>query len=110
MEVTINETQRRDQVTIMADLLENMQESRRLTHILYMSNMSYTQLVKYLDTMIESGFIEERKKPFRLFKTTKTGRIFMNLIRGNGIDPKDVVTDALDVKMSNEVNSTDIRV
>jgi len=73
----------------MKDLLENMQESRRLTHILYMSNMSYTQLIKYLDSMIELGFVEKHKSPFRSFKITKNGKIFMDLMRGNGVDLKD---------------------
>ena len=85
----MRETRRRDKITIMVDLLENMQESRRLTHILYMSNMSYTQLVKYLNSMMELGFVEEQKRPFRSFKIKKNGKIFVDLMRGNGVAPKD---------------------
>jgi len=72
----------------MTDLLENMQESRRLTHILYRSNMSYTQLVKYLKSMIELGFVEEQTTPFRCFKIKENGKIFMNLMKKNGADVK----------------------
>lgn len=85
MAITINENQRRDQVTIMTDLLENMQEARRLTHILYRSNMSYTQLVKYLNSMIDLGFIEEQSEPFRCFKIKENGKIFMDLMKKNGV-------------------------
>ena len=81
MALSITENGRRNQVTIMADLLENMQEPRRLTHILYMSNMSYTQLTKYLNAMIELGLAQEQKKPFRAFSTTNNGKIFMRLIK-----------------------------
>lgn len=85
MAITVNENQRRDQVTIMTDLLENMQEARRLTHILYRSNMSYTQLVKYLNSMIDLGFIEEQTEPFRCFKIKENGKIFMDLMKKNGV-------------------------
>ena len=41
---TLGVNGRRDKITIMADLLYIMQEPRRVTHILYKSNMSYVQL------------------------------------------------------------------
>lgn len=82
--ITINDNQRRDQVTIMTDLLENMQEPRRLTHILYRSNMSYTQLVKYLNSMIDLGFVEEQTEPFRAFRIKENGKIFMSLMKNTG--------------------------
>lgn len=71
---------RRDQITIMTDLLSNVKEPRRLTHILYRSNMSYSQLVKYLDSLKEFGFLEETKKPFRAFSITDDGKTFMDLV------------------------------
>lgn len=75
-------TGRRDKVTIMADLLNIMQEPRRLTHILYKSNMSYVQLVKYLDNLIEMGFAEKTKEPYRAFSITNNGKLFMDLVQG----------------------------
>ena len=48
---TLGVSSRRDKITIMADLLEIIQEPRRVTHILYKSNMSYVQLLKYLDNL-----------------------------------------------------------
>jgi len=81
---TLRETpRRRDKVAIMADLLDIMQEPRRLTHILYKSNMSYVQLVKYLDNLIEMGFTKKITEPHRAYCITINGKLFMNLIKGN---------------------------
>ena len=77
-------TGRRDKITIMADLLDVMQEPRRLTHILYKSNMSYVQLVKYLDNLIEMGLAEKKKEPFRSYTITDNGKLFRTLVKGNG--------------------------
>ena len=81
---TLGASGRRDKITIMADLLHIMQEPRRLTHILYKSNMSYVQLVKYLENLIEMGFAERRTNPHRLYSITDNGKLFMNLVVGNG--------------------------
>jgi predicted transcriptional regulator len=72
---------RRDQITIMGDLLVNTMEPKRLTHLLYGSNMSYSQLVKYLNTLIDLGLISEGKKPFRTFMITEKGKSFMSIIK-----------------------------
>jgi len=82
---TLGETTgRRDKVTIMADLLDIMQEPRRLTHILYKSNMSYVQLVKYLDNLMDMGFAEKTQEPHRAYGITTNGKLFMDLVKGNG--------------------------
>lgn len=72
---------RRDKLAIMTDLLENMLEPRRLTHILYASNMSYSQLMKYLTSMKEMGLAEEQQNPFRAFRITEEGKQFVGLIK-----------------------------
>jgi len=76
-------TRRRDKVAIMADLLDIMQEPRRLTHILYKSNMSYVQLVKYLNNLMDMGFAEKIKEPHRAYGITTNGKLFMDLIKRN---------------------------
>jgi len=81
---TLGVSGRRDKITIMVDLLEIMQEPRRLTHILYKSNMSYVQLVKYLDNLMDMGFAKKRQSPYRAFTITDNGKLFMDLVRGNG--------------------------
>jgi predicted transcriptional regulator len=81
---TLGVTGRRDKITIMGDLLDIMQEPRRLTHILYKSNMSYVQLVKYLDDLIERGLAEKKLEPFKCYTITDNGKLFMDLVNGNG--------------------------
>jgi len=73
-------TTRRDQLTIMSDLLEIVHQPQRLTHILYKSNMSYGQLSKYLDELTELGFIEIRTAPFRVFIITSKGKQFNDML------------------------------
>jgi len=73
-------TTRRDQLTIMSDLLEIIQQPRRLTHILYKSNMSYGQLSKYLDDLTELGFLEIQTQPFRSFVITLKGKQFYDML------------------------------
>jgi len=64
----------------MTDMLGIIQSPQRLTHILYRSNMSYGQLIKYLQEMKEMGMIEERKTPFRSFKITSKGKLFREML------------------------------
>ena len=71
---------RRDTLDILSDLLENIHEPKRLTHILYASNLSYTQLCKYLKTLVEMGLAQKNSKPFHSFQITVDGKYFMNLI------------------------------
>lgn len=64
----------------MTDMLGIIESPQRLTHILYKSNMSYGQLIKYLHEMKEMGMIEEQKKPFRSFKITNKGKLFRDIL------------------------------
>ena len=73
-------TTRRDQLTIMSDLLEIVKQPQRLTHILYKSNMSYGQLSKYLDDLTKLEFLEIRKQPFRCFVITPKGKQFNDML------------------------------
>ncbi len=81
---TLGVSSRRDKITIMADLLDIIQEPRRVTHILYKSNMSYVQLLKYLANLKDLGFAEEMSEPFRCYKITENGKIFKGLVSRNG--------------------------
>lgn len=71
---------RRDTLDILSDLLENMYEPRRLTHLLYASNLSYTQLTKYLKMLIEMGLSQKQSKPFHAFTVTNDGKYFLTLL------------------------------
>jgi len=71
---------RRDQVTIMSEMLGILESPQRLTHILYKSNMSYSQLIKYLHEMKKLGMVEEHKTPYRSFKITPKGKLFREML------------------------------
>jgi len=71
---------RRDTLKIISDLLENMREPKRLTHLLYASNLSYSQLIKYIKIVKEMGLVIEQKKPFTSFMVTPDGEFFMNMV------------------------------
>ena len=86
MEYSIQNAVRRDQLTIMTDLLSNIEEPRRVTHLLYKSNMSYTQLIKYLNVLVEMGLAQENRKPFHAFTVTQNGKTFYKLIKNITID------------------------
>ncbi|HLC24342.1 MAG TPA: winged helix-turn-helix domain-containing protein [Nitrosopumilaceae archaeon] len=72
--------ERRDTLAILSDLLEYMHEPRRLTHILYASNLSYSQLCKYLKMLVEMGLAQKQTKPFNSFRITHEGKYFVSLI------------------------------
>ena len=73
---------RRDQVTIMSDMLGILATPQRLTHILYRSNMSYGQLIKYIHEMKELELIKENSQPFRSFQITNKGKLFRGMLLG----------------------------
>ncbi len=70
-------------MTIMTDLLSHIEEPRRVTHLLYKSNMSYTQLIKYLNVLVELGLAKENRKPFHAYTITPNGKTFYKLIKIN---------------------------
>ena len=76
----MSKSDRRDTLMIMSDLLQGMKEPRRLTHLLYASNLSYSQLVKYLKIVKEMGLAQEQQKPYRSFMITTDGKSFMDMV------------------------------
>ena len=77
----MKKSERRDTLMIMSDLLEGMKEPRRLTHLLYATNLSYSQLVKYLKIVKEMGLAQKQNKPFQSYIITTDGKYFMDMIK-----------------------------
>ena len=80
MEITDKISGRRDELRIMTDLMGNMHQPMRSTHLLYRTNLSYSQLKKYLSSLLNMGLIEEITKPHRAFGITEKGRTFLDLV------------------------------
>jgi len=77
---SIMKTTRRDTLKIISDILENMREPRRVTHLLYASNLSYTQLIKYIKIIKEMGLVTEQQKPFQSYVITQDGEFFIQMV------------------------------
>jgi len=80
MEITDKISGRRDELRIMTDLMGNMQQPMRSTHLLYRTNLSYSQLKKYLSSLLNMGLIEEITNPHRAYSVTDRGRAFLDLV------------------------------
>ena len=72
---------RRDTLAVLFDLLANMKEPRRLTRLLYASNLSYSQFSKYLKMVKDMGLAKEQTEPFHSYTVTHDGQFFMELVR-----------------------------
>ncbi len=77
---SIMKTTRRDTLKIISDILENMREPRRVTHLLYASNLSYTQLIKYIKIIKEMGLVTQQQKPFQSYIVTEDGEFFIQMV------------------------------
>ncbi len=79
MEIQISS--RRDQLTIMVDLLEMFKQPKRLTKVFYQSNMGYNQLHKYFNELIKLKFIDECDEVIHEFIISENGRKFLELLQ-----------------------------
>jgi len=73
---------RRDQLSIIARMIEITKEGALKTQIMYRANLSYTQLKEYLDLLLEKELvaqinIEEKE----VYKITQRGRDFLQTHR-----------------------------
>ena len=81
---------RRDQMTIMTDILLSIKEPKILTHIMYATQLSYIQLKKHLEMLINLGLTADVKSRDnqRFFKLTEKGKIFIVTITKDGKNHK----------------------
>lgn len=77
----MSDSNRRDTLSILSDLLDNMQEPRRITSLLYATNLSYSQFTKYLKMVRKMGLAQVQHKPYSLYQVTSDGKFFINLVR-----------------------------
>jgi predicted transcriptional regulator len=71
---------RRSNIEVIADILRLGEAGK--TEIMYSANMSHRQLQKYLDFMVESGFLEMAvvPNPGIKYKVTKKGQRLLRSI------------------------------
>ena len=73
--------ERRDTLSVLSDMLENMKEPSRITRLLHASNLSYSQFSKYIKMIIQMGLAQEQKEPYHSFTVTNDGKFFMSMVR-----------------------------
>jgi len=71
---------RRSNIEIIADILRLGQAGK--TEIMYGANMSYCQLQKYIDLLMERGFIDRVNSESSIvtYRTTEKGHTLLKLI------------------------------
>ncbi|RLC92425.1 MAG: hypothetical protein DRI39_08320 [Chloroflexi bacterium] len=91
---------RRSNIEVIADILRLGEAGK--TEIMYSANMSYRQLQRYLQFLIERGFIEVSKNgnPVVTYKVNKMGLRLLenieNLLGMLGLGDGDGASEALD--------------
>jgi len=76
----------RSQWDIMASILRVATSADSKTHIMYKANLSYRQLDRYLDLLLEQGLlrvvaVERHSKATKVFGTTEKGVSFLEAYR-----------------------------
>ena len=66
----------RNEIEIMANVLEAMEEGAKKTHIMYQANLSYFLLCRYLDNVLDSGMAENKSG---LYSLTNKGKEFLEI-------------------------------
>jgi predicted transcriptional regulator len=75
-------TKRRDQLSIIANILDNAREGTRKTQIMYRANLSFTQLNEYITFLLDQGLIRQHKvKEKEIYIATVKGVLFAQMYK-----------------------------
>jgi len=69
----------RSSIDIIANILEVAKEGNKKTRIMYLANLSFDQLKKYLNFLIEKDLLEYDSNE-RKYKTTDKGLEFLKML------------------------------
>jgi predicted transcriptional regulator len=73
-------TKRRDQLSIIANIIDKAQEGARKTQIMYAANLSFTQLNEYITFLLDQGLIRQHKVDKKeIYIATVRGVIFAKM-------------------------------
>jgi len=65
----------RDKLDIIADILAVVKDGSKKTRIMYMANLSYTLLTRYLTEVIDNGLVKIKDK--KIYELTDKGFNFL---------------------------------
>ncbi len=79
MKTTVeNLWERRDRLNIMAEILDVATESKLKTQIMYMVNLSFSQVKEYILFLTERGFLRVRvQNGKKIYETTLKGKLYI---------------------------------
>ena len=75
--VGVRKRQYRSRIQIAADILEIAREGSRKTRIMYLGNLSFDLLQKYLEMLVEFGLVEVKNGADKTYVATEKGRQFL---------------------------------
>ncbi len=81
---TINEIlwERRDRLNIMAEIMNVATEKKLKTQIMYMVNLSFSQVKEYVSFLTERGFLQVRvEHGKKSYETTVKGKLYIKNYR-----------------------------
>jgi predicted transcriptional regulator len=77
MRVVDSKRQYRSRIQITANILEIAKTGSRKTRIMYLGNLSFDLLQKYLEMLVDHGLLEVRESPDNSYLATEKGRQFL---------------------------------
>jgi predicted transcriptional regulator len=75
--VAIGKRQYRSRIQIAADILQIAKAGSRKTKIMYLGNLSFDLLQKYLDMLVNYGLLEVQGGPDKSYIATEKGQQFL---------------------------------
>jgi predicted transcriptional regulator len=67
----------RSRIQIAANILEIAKNGARKTRIMYLGNLSFDLLQKYLEMLSICGLLQQRNGPERTYVVTEKGQLFL---------------------------------
>ena len=80
MQVEHKQTEKRDKLDIMIQLLQIAREPIKKTRIMQVAYLNFYQVSKYLDYLIGAGLLESVSKPYPGYRVSEKGRMFLTLM------------------------------
>src|ERR1044071_3995169 len=74
------QTEKRDKLDIMIQLLQIAREPIKKTRMMQVAYLNFHQVSKYLECLINAGLLESVSKPYPGYKVTEKGRMFLTLL------------------------------
>lgn len=71
-------TQKQGRIAVMAHILSLSVEGSGLSFLSYKCNLSFSQLLLYVDCLVDAGLLKPlRKRETKIYRTTAKGRRFL---------------------------------